>query len=104
MKRLLLLSTVALLLVSCEYNNKLKYNETQCSDPWLYDSNPSVHKENIREYLKGHGIETGDIQITTDPDAAQTCLACVCQSGRIIHITVSDGDKELALALGFEVE
>jgi hypothetical protein len=89
------------LLVSCNFNSKLKYVETQCADEWVYDNEQTIHKNNIKGYLEMKGIETGEIQIITSPETEITCQSCDCPSNRTIYITVSTDDKAKALALGF---
>lgn len=96
-----LLIIAGILLVSCNYDTKMKYNETQCADEWNYDPDINVHKNNIKHYLLTKGIETGDIQIVTTPISGMVCEACTCPSDRTIYITVTPNDKAKAIAAGF---
>lgn len=101
MKYFLCIILLGLVLVSCNYDTKMKYVETQCADEWNYDPDINIHKNNIKHYLQTKGIEVGEIQITTIPTVGMTCQACTCPSDRTVYITVSANDKAKALAAGF---
>jgi hypothetical protein len=90
-----------LLLGSCDYPNHLSYRETQCANPWSADSNETIYKQNIQQYLTAHGVTAGNIEIHTSPDSAEVCLACMCSTGRRIEIWVADEDIKEANGLGF---
>ncbi len=103
MKKIVAIIVSVVFLTGCNFDTKMKYNETQCADEWVYDNDPVVHKNNIKEYLLMKGIETGEISIETIPgsDTLVFCEACNCSSNRIVHITISADDKAKAIALGF---
>jgi hypothetical protein len=107
MKRIQLVFTLALIslamLTSCNYNNKLVYTETQCADPWEHDSNQTVYKNNIHQYLAAHGVNTNliEIEVPDTPNGIVYCAACTCPSGRSIEIWVTDAEVTQAQSLGF---
>src|SRR5688572_2232427 len=100
MKKLLFFTIMTFALFSCEYTNKLKFAETQCSNPWGHSGDPVEQKQLIKDYLLTKEIEVGEIQIIQEYPG-MTCAACSCTSGRYIYITVNNEDKSKALALGF---
>lgn len=103
MKKMGFVLASILFMVGCNFDTKMKYNETQCADEWMHDNDPAIHKNNIKEYLLMKGIETGEITIETIPgsDTLMFCEACNCPSNKMVYIHISAEDKAKALALGF---
>lgn len=90
-----------LILIGCDYPNKMWYKETWCNDPWHADPDLSIHKQNIQHYLDSVGISTSKIEIYKN-DQTFFCWACSCKSGLEAYIWVKDEDVEQAKLLGFE--
>ena len=95
------LLTIALLgSLACEPEDRIwmVYEETQCSDPWGFNSNDTGSK--VKDYLKERGIKVFDVEVVRY-SIGPFCAACSCPSGRNIRVEVRDSDREALIGLGF---
>lgn len=111
MKKLLIALGCALLMftVACEGETPEadfthKYEQTQCSDPWGNDSDPSDLEAAVVNYLQDKLIEVIKIEADEAAGNLQVCLACSCTTGTTIFVQTSeeDGQKLLDLNEGWE--
>lgn len=104
---LFLILGLLLLTTNCAKENpwtSLEYLETKCSDPWKTiggDSEAAVEMA-LLDYLKDDlMVPTSNLKITFDADAAESCEACSCTTGRKITIVVPNEFVAILEANGF---
>lgn len=113
MKKILLLSiTTLLLFTNCSDNdnnaniiNSYIFAETQCANPWELGG-WAVEEDAIpviESYLGDLGVDV--LETTIDSiGPGEACLACVCLSGRGIHVKADAIHEAVLLEEGFELE
>lgn len=94
------------IIAACQDSNSdslsLKYEETQCANPWGEESEEGNYIVEVRAYLEDKGIEVLSIYIDVyDENAGENCNACTCPTGRNIVISVPVKDAKKAEDVGF---
>ena len=78
------------------------WDQTYCSDPWEAGAQVDLATaKKIADYLVENDIEVFNIKFVDYPLDEQFCLACFCESGVRIFITIAGNDLEKATNLGF---
>jgi len=103
---IILLITFSLLTLSCEeyFGEKIwaYYNETGCNtNPWGHADRDKTEPTVVR-FLEEKNIPVFDIRIelySTGP----MCMACICPTGRRIHVLIMESDIKEIKNLGFHL-
>jgi len=80
---------------------RLKYNETQCANPWTkHYAGPSERYDVVRDFLKTQDIRIYDLDIKSE-GRGESCLACTCLSGDVVYLRTLEDDADIARSLEF---
>ena len=80
----------------------MRYQMTQCADPWMTDGDYFDAKEaTLLAFLKEKGIDPVSVKVITNcPDAA-VCTACICLGCDLAEVKIDAADEAALKALGF---
>lgn len=103
--RLLFFVLLVALFQSCTSSDDsitMRYQMTQCADPWMVDDGYFSDKEGtLKWFLESKGVEVQSLKITENcPDAA-VCTACICLGCDLAEVKVDAADEATLKALGF---
>ena len=107
MKSLRLLSFVLLvaLFQACSSSDDyitMRYQMTQCADPWMVDTNYFNAKEaTLLAFLKEKGIDPVSVKVTTNCPDAEVCAACICLGCDLAEVKIDAADEAVLKELGF---
>lgn len=103
--RLLTFVLLVALFQSCSTSDDyltMRYQMTQCADPWMADDGYFSDKEaTLMAFLNEKGIDPVSLKITTNcPDAA-VCTACICLGCDLAEVKIDAADEAALKELGF---
>ena len=105
--KLLLISSLAIILFSCSKNEPLsmRWDLTGCSNPWdsyfsLDTFSTEAYYAGIFDYLSEEGIDVNFISSEFDSTKVELCYACHCKTGKVFELIVSKNDKRKMKNLG----
>ena len=67
----------------------LKYDQTQCSDPWRQTGTDSAVLKSVASYLDSSKLYVADLSIR-QVSTGFFCAACTCSTGKVISVTTFD--------------
>ncbi len=106
--KLMLLLSLPLQFFQCHYDQFvwMQYIETKCADPWqTNESDPeTVVMEAAEDYFLNNDVNICEITMDFNEAYAEACEACICTTGRIIHVKVNESFIDELEAEGFIVE
>ncbi len=101
---LIFVALISLALYSCQDDTDTwySYNETQCADPWMtgLGNDEAEVRDSVEAYLGNLGVTVAEVEINNNGVAA-VCLACVCESGRIIRVRSNEDAEDTMTDEGF---
>ena len=108
--KIILLGFVVMSLAACKKSGRigeneyvtLTYKQTSCADPWINAGTDSLTLINIANYLNSSGLYIASLSIKQD-GPPETCLACVCKTGKTIFVSTLNSEtmKAKYLLVGF---
>lgn len=80
----------------------MKYQMTQCADPWMQDAAYFNNKEaTLIKYLNDRGVQVKELRISENCADAMVCSACICIGCDLATVKINAEDEAALAALGF---
>lgn len=80
----------------------MRYQMTQCADPWMVDGGYFSDKEGtLKSFLENKGVEVESLRITENCSDSAACNACICLGCDLAEVKINAEDEAILKELGF---